>query len=307
MASSTWYLGFRAAKGAPLEVIGDVLADEADGPWTARDEGWCGNPRDGYARRRHLLASGAQCVLRASALQWAYGPEEDGPAATELLDVEVEAGSVGARLDGWRRIAARLAALGYADRTLAGWSSRIVDEVAASGDTALADALRREVTDTLIAECEDTWHVAISDARPHDLAAVLRAYTHAAEITSVSFSNLGLTALPPELARFPKVRSLSLYEPAIQARALRGWSFPELTELGLYASGTTEVSADDLRGAPALTTLTLGSTPLRALDPDLRAACPALARVDLHGTPLAKDEAAFRALAARWPDVRLDR
>jgi hypothetical protein len=302
-----WWLGFRAAAPVPIDQLERALA-AVTGGCTASPGEWDGNPRDGWCRGFCLRAPapGEGLVVEVRFTQQAQDRELPPPPETHRLAVTFEAPSLRARLAGWDSLREALASLGYADTTLEGSPARIVDELEEAGERALASTLRARITAALVALVPAYRHVALSDTRPDDLDAVLRAYLRPEDIVSISFTRLGLRALPSELARFPNVRVLTLHEDALDASALRSWSFPRLDQLVLGCAALRAVEADDLRGAPGLASLNLIGSSVERVDPGLVDVCPSLRSLRISGTPLAKDGPALARLRASWPDVRIE-
>ncbi len=306
----SWWLSFRAVTTPSFAALEDALASVAGArPVTQRGDSG-GNPRDGYSRSLLVttVRSDGSVALRLCLAQQSLDVDRFAPVGTGSLHIELVAPSLATseRLAAWSSLRDALAPLGYEDTTLAGSPAPIVDEVEASGDHALAASMRRDITLALVRAVPTYRHVALGDTRPDDLGAVLRAYLRPEDIVSVSFTRLGLRALPAELASFPRLRSLSLHDERLTAAALRGWTFPSLSELGLLRTDTRVLEPDDLRGLPSLGTLFLASSPLERLDLQLLDVCPALRRVNLADTPLAKDRAQLGELRSRWPAVRFE-
>lgn len=282
-----------------------VLGRVAGAAVQAEDGPWDGNPRDGYGRVRHLRANGERVSLRASSHEAAQALDAP-PIPSGRLSVTVAAPSMAERMEAWRAIVSGLAELGARDVTWLVGPAPIVDDVEAAGDVALAQHMRQAITSALLEEVPLHRAVTLGSTRPHDLGAVLRAYARPESIVSISLVDVGISALPAELARFPNVRSLALGGPQLRASALRGWSLPSVDVLALTQSATTDVATEDLRGLPSVTLLALAYTPLSTLDEALLEVCPKLRRVTLSGTPLSRDAHALARLRAAWPSVHLE-
>ena len=306
----SWSLRFASADGAPHDVIAQLLTAQF-GTVSVSTDDWSGNPRDGYARGWTLRAGGREPGLAAvvTFVEHAQSQDSEGPPNTTSLAVELcaDALAVHARLAQWHALAAAFAVLGYRDRSLLACPRQIALELDAAGLAAEAAKLRADVTLALLEAVTRDRSVTLARTCPDDLDRVLRAWVQPGEIVSVSFSRCGLTALPAALACFPNARFLYLDEPALDAFALDGWSFPRLEMLSLTGSGATRLTAEALRGLPAVQTIFLADTPLESVDPGVRVACPGLERLHLRATPLARDTARVAALERALPGVRIER
>jgi hypothetical protein len=302
-----WPLYFLAPQATELSAVVAAFGTVFGASPAVVHTAWSGNPYNGYGQSFTLTVAGGG--LRASGYftRQAQTPDDSAPIQLEHLSVLLEGGDVPVprRLAAWEDLRAALAPLGYEDVTLARCPAAIVDEVLASGDAPRAALLRRQCTEALVREVPRHRSVCLVNTRPDDLGAVLRAYLRPEDIVTVSFSALGLTALPADLSRFANMRCLYLHDEPLDASAFRGWSLPRLERLALTSSRAERVLAEDLRGFPALTTLFLADSPVVSLDPGISEVCPLLAKVGLERTPLARGTGTCAALRAQWPTVLL--
>lgn len=309
MQQYAWTLYYGADKYLPLSGLEEAFAAVCGAPVTKRVGEATGDPYNGYGREISLRATASDgSFALESALNLQVGTTDDRePVLLNDAGVSVSSSSPepSLRLAAWERLSAELASRGFRDDTWVKGPRGIVEAVERSGDRARGAAMRRAITEALVLRAPSCRWVALWGTCPDDLGAVLRAYERPEAIDSVSFTDLDLEALPPDLARFTGVVNLSLREKRLPPSALRGWSFSRLAELHLSGANIVRIEADDLRGLPALRSLEVGSYALRALDPAIREACPKLERVLLRGTALSDDADAVAALRERWPGVNI--
>lgn len=308
MPPVSWSLRFRSPSAVPVPSLEAALAP-GFGPVTVTQDEWSGNPRDGYFRNWRMEARGAgtggQLVL--SFAQDSQQVASAGPPDTTSLPVHLQGSSVRALRAQWQALAAALAPLGYVDETPLFQPRRVVLDLEGAGFVHEATALRAAITRALLEVVPTHRSVTLTATCPDDLEAVLAAYRLPEHISTLSLGDCGLSALPAGFARFPNAQYLFVAEPAFDAPALTGWSFPKLVQLSLTGSGTTQVTAAALRGFPALQALYVASTPLQSVEPQVREACPALTFLHVGGTPLARDPARLEALQAAFPGVHVER
>ena len=284
---ANWYLSFQPPKD--IDACARVLT-ELVGPVTTTGDELEGNPYDSYYGNLYLSAQRDDltvvAILTLSASTATSTPTASG------LSVRIDCPSFATKLAAWHTLGEALAKIGCSEYTLIGSGMADIVDEAEAVDAAYAAQLRAQITAALVAHAPQCAAVLLTSTRPDDIEAILAAYPTPERISSVILSDLKLTALPTNLARFYNTEHLTLTD--LDGSALRGLQLLRLTALHLRDSKVRQLQRDDVAGFPALTELFLQDSALEVLDPAIRDVCPQLRRVNVQHT---------RVRPLPWPGV----
>jgi hypothetical protein len=301
-----WNLSFQAPLSLAPDTIAGALAKFCGAPVTTSIGELDGNPRDYYWRSVAITGRRGDVVVTVSLSQHFMSTTDPDPD-TEIHNVGFTTPQVSfpQMREVWNGLRDALGAIGCTDLTLVRpAAARIVARMENAGETALAAALRAEITAALVAEARTEVPFIYLTSSRADLDAVLAACPPTT--TRVFFEDCRFKTLPRALERFTDLTYLQITEEDIDGDLLRGWSFPRLAWLSLRGSSVRRLAREDVAGFPDLDNLDCYRSKLRWLDPEIIGVCPSLTRVGIADTPLARDAETVKALKARWPKVTWD-